>query len=737
VAELIGLIVALVMLTFALLPILTFLRLGRLSRELEDLTDRVRRLESAATRPTPVGALRTATAPVDAAATPVAPVAADEPVASAAPLAPGALTPAAPEHRTAPIAPDAPDLESRIGSRGLLYTGVVVILLGASFFLKYAFDNAWINETGRVVLGALSGIALVAGGLRLARGGLTAFGHALAGTGFAILYLAIYAALSFYGLIGIGTAFAGMVLVTVGAALAADRERAQALAFIAVVGGFVTPFLVGGGENAQLTLFTYDALLVTGTLILALRHDWFGLNAASYVLTVVTVSAWAGEYYTRSEWLRTLLFLTLFCVQFLIVLRITIRAQGLVARLVSVLLTSGPILYHIAAVIIAANHPPAVHIYLIAFTSVGLWLTAEPHRPFIRLLVLVAGFAPLFGAATLPNGLSWLLPNVVAIVALAALHMLAILDRVIRQQEALAPSELIAMHLTGLGLFALLYQTLQPAYPGFRGGLAAIIALGAIGLWQWLSARERVAALNAAALAFTLAAIGVAVQFDGSSVVIGWAAEGAAAVWLGLRAPSVAFQFGGLVLWAFAALRLFDGYFGTPANFTALVNLRSLTTWFVIALGYAIAWMFNRSSAPNAGRTRAAVHVAASFITIAWITAEIHSYWELRRESSQADLYEQVMLSLGWGLYGALLIALGMRRAYPPVRYVGMTILAVTVVKVFFYDLWELGGIYRVVGFIGFGILLVLVSYLYQKRRAPELPMPPPLPEQQPPPAAP
>jgi uncharacterized membrane protein len=130
------------------------------------------------------------------------------------------------------------------------------------------------------------------------------------------------------------------------------------------------------------------------------------------------------------------------------------------------------------------------------------------------------------------------------------------------------------------------------------------------------------------------------------------------------------------------------------------------------------------------------VHVAASFITIVWITAEIHSYWELRRESSQADLYEQVVLSLAWGLYGALLIALGMRRSYPPVRYVGMTILAVTVVKVFFYDLWELGGIYRVVGFIGFGILLVLVSYLYQKRRIPETSTHP-LPEQTPPPTTP
>ena len=46
-----------------------------------------------------------------------------------------------------------------------------------------------------------------------------------------------------------------------------------------------------------------------------------------------------------------------------------------------------------------------------------------------------------------------------------------------------------------------------------------------------------------------------------------------------------------------------------------------------------------------------------------------------------------------------------------------MTVLAVTVLKVFFYDLWELGGIYRVIGFLGFGVLLVLVSYLYQRRR--------------------
>jgi uncharacterized membrane protein len=81
-----------------------------------------------------------------------------------------------------------------------------------------------------------------------------------------------------------------------------------------------------------------------------------------------------------------------------------------------------------------------------------------------------------------------------------------------------------------------------------------------------------------------------------------------------------------------------------------------------------------------------------------------------------------MLLSLGWGLYGAALIAFGMWRQYAPLRYIGIVIIAVTSLKVFFYDLWELGGIYRVIGFVGFGLLLVLVSYLYQNRRRADRP---------------
>ena len=464
------------------------------------------------------------------------------------------------------------------------------------------------------------------------------------------------AALNFYGLIGPNLAFAGMLLVTLAAAALADHQRSQALAVIAVGGGFLTPFLVGSGENAQLTLFSYDALLVVGTLLLALRHQWLALNALSYALTFMTLTAWAGRHYTADLWLRTLLFLTLFCVLFVIILRKTARTPGATARLVTALLATGPVFYHLAAIAITADHPPAAHVYLIAFTVVGLWLTAEPHRPWIRLVVLFGGFAPLLGTVILPDGITWILPNVVTIVAVASLHTMALLDRSVRQREPLATADLLALHLTGLGLFALLYQALQPAYPDLRGGLAAIIALGAIGLWQWLQVRDHVASLNAAALAFTLAALGVAVQFDGPAVVIGWAAEGAAAVWVGVRVSSVPFQYGGLLLWILAVLKLSEGYFDTPARFSPILNARSLSTLFLIALAYGMAWMFDRDRGGQGGRLRTALHVAASFLSLMWITAEIRSYWDTRDQTLQAFLYEQMMLSLAWGAYGAAVI---------------------------------------------------------------------------------
>ncbi len=76
----------------------------------------------------------------------------------------------------------------------MLWVGTIVLVLGLAFFLKYAFDNDWINEPVRVGLGVIAGLALVWAGHRFVASGYRAYGQILTGGGLAVMYLAIYAA---------------------------------------------------------------------------------------------------------------------------------------------------------------------------------------------------------------------------------------------------------------------------------------------------------------------------------------------------------------------------------------------------------------------------------------------------------------------------------------------------------------------------------------------------------------
>jgi uncharacterized membrane protein len=50
-------------------------------------------------------------------------------------------------------------------------------------------------------------------------------------------------------------------------------------------------------------------------------------------------------------------------------------------------------------------------------------------------------------------------------------------------------------------------------------------------------------------------------------------------------------------------------------------------------------------------------------------------------------------------------------------RMIAMVLFGIAILKIFFYDLSFLETIYRIVSFIGLGIILLTVSYLYQRYR--------------------
>ncbi|MBC8241349.1 MAG: DUF2339 domain-containing protein, partial [Alphaproteobacteria bacterium] len=75
---------------------------------------------------------------------------------------------------------------------------------------------------------------------------------------------------------------------------------------------------------------------------------------------------------------------------------------------------------------------------------------------------------------------------------------------------------------------------------------------------------------------------------------------------------------------------------------------------------------------------------------------------------------EHYSYSVAWLLYGGALLAIGMWREVAQIRWASLAIVLVTVAKVFLIDMSALSGLYRVASFVGLGLALIGIGYLYQ-----------------------
>ncbi len=729
-----------------ILPIIAWMRVSNLKRELADVQSRLTALESAearrladrlkeqraTTRP-PVASDVSPLPPPEPVPAPVSPVvpiparpSTPEPARTVPPSVPPPVPPSVPppvvaEPVVATAARAESSLEDAIGGRLMLWVGAIVLVLGVAFFLKYAFDNEWITESMRVALGVIAGAGLIVAGQRFNQRGYTAYGQIVTGGGLAVLFLAIYAAFSFYALIGRPTTFALLVLLTAGAAALADRQRALGLALMAVGGGFATPFLVGGGVDAQLTLFTYDALLVVGTLYLANRQDWPSLNALSFLFTAFTIAAWMFEYAAPAKWVRTELFLTLFCVLFLLILRAQLARRGW-RHFSSFVLATGPLLYHVVTLGILEPHGVAVWVYLIAVTMVAVGLAVRAESTAWRWAAWIAVVLPLMAWVDSHQSSRWLTANLVSAIAVFALHAVAQLDQVFRRQESLDGADNVLQHANGYALITSVYLAVEDVWLASAPALCLAIAAGHGGLAWRLWDEDRRAGLNAFAVALGAVTVALAVQFDGPWLTVGLGVEGALVVVIGLLLDERGFRLGGAGLLGAAVVRYVAlSLPETPAVFHPIAHEAFVMGLVLAGLLYALAWYMRRVEKADADRplsgTTLAVIVASVLVVVA-CSAHNDAYWSLRGyQSADARFASSLALSVIWTVLASAFIGVGLARDFAPLRFLAMALFGLTVLKVFLVDLSSLGGIYRILGFIGVGLVLLAVSFLYQRGR--------------------
>ena len=312
-------------------------RIGRLEDEVAELRSDVARIrcsslvsearEMAAEPAAGMAEPNTAVMPAD-----IPPVAA----ARAQPMAPPIV--AEVPDNSGPSAPPAQPIElpewmSRFwAGNPLVKIGVVLLFFGVASGLRLAAEYGFFPVSVRLLLAAAAGIGIIVFGFVKVRSEKhRAFGLALQGGGFALLYLVIYFMLTRYGMLGQQAAFLLFAVLGVTCVTMAAKQDGPALAVLGLSGAFLAPVLAGGRADTPLLLFSYFALLNAFILGVDWFKSWRVLNIVGFIFTLAIGMAWAIDGYQERHYLITQAFLVLFLVAYsaMPVLTAIFRAPGL------------------------------------------------------------------------------------------------------------------------------------------------------------------------------------------------------------------------------------------------------------------------------------------------------------------------------------------------------------------------------------------------------------------------
>ncbi|WP_233516335.1 DUF2339 domain-containing protein [Janthinobacterium sp. BJB426] len=176
-----------------------------------------------------------------------------------------------------------------------------------------------------------------------------------------------------------------------------------------------------------------------------------------------------------------------------------------------------------------------------------------------------------------------------------------------------------------------------------------------------------------------------------------------------------------------AAWNIFDNGAMAPLPYLPLLNPLDLSTGFAVLLAIASYRLFPAGQIPLPAVWQTRLPVVAVCLLYAWFnlmllrTVSHYLGVPYTFDAMLASQFVQAMLSLVWSITALLLMRHAARQQRRQQWSLGAVLLGLVVLKLFLIDLSNVGGIERIVSFVGVGLLMVLIGYLapFPKAAAP------------------
>jgi hypothetical protein len=229
-----------------------------------------------------------------------------------------------------------------------------------------------------------------------------------------------------------------------------------------------------------------------------------------------------------------------------------------------------------------------------------------------------------------------------------------------------------------------------------------------------------------AGTSIVLNVIAIFIVFEKEWITAALAAEMVIFAFMGNRLNKPSMRLAAYILGMISLVRFFkeiDLVLGPFDKFIPMINSRFIICGFVIAAFYALLYLLNKnreSLQKNEAVVIPGVLILTQFLSVSLLSMEFYDFYRLPSEHKYLGFADvryarQLSLSVVWALYAAAVIGVGIVKKIKLLRIFGIALFGVTVLKVFFFDLSELRTIYRIISFIILGLLLLGISYLYNR----------------------
>ena len=630
----------------------------------------------------------------------------------------------------------------------------MALVFGIGFFLKLAFDNNWIGDTGRVVLGVGVGLGLMGVGEYTSRR-IPRWSQPVTAGGAAILYLAIYASYGLYELVRPDVAFLFLAVVVALAGLLALRYESIVIAVLGIVGAFLAPLLLGPSLPDERLVLLYILVVDIGILAVSTFRNWQWFTllgwVGSYGLFAYWMYAFPGYEPLLIQGALTLVFFvfvgatTLFHLLWrrvpapLDMGLVAVNAAGFFGLTFAVLwadyeawfglISLGlALFYGLIAFLAIKRSGGASDVALIALPVSLVFLTVAVPLQFSGFWIPVVW--AIEGAVLVWAGffLGWWQMRAFGIGALTLCvgHILFLdvwleledFRLVLNERTPAFLAAVVGFYVAGL----LHWRNRGPAAPEWQQYIhPALFGIANVLTLTWLSIEvvNYFDHRNSWSNDFLDPQTAANGKYIALTIMFALYAFILSAVGLGARLRLVRWAALGLMGVAALKLLLVDTWLVRldPESFTVFLNFRFMVFVVVMAGLLGMTYWSWRERARVPRWEVYGLLVAVNVVAVWGLSQEIIHYFGSREAAQGGDYSSAKHLSLTvlWAVYSVGVIGAGIVLRSSQVRLAGMALLAVPVLKLFIFDVFLLERGYRVASFVTLGLLLLATGLVYQR----------------------